>query len=154
MSKTTINRRELLDPETGEIIEVTEVIENGEKDSDFDKFYAGTIAMIAKLFGSKQWEVAVWIIDNRNHSNNQIVATQEEIAEKVGVSRKTVNKAINKMIENDIMLMKHQGVYRLNPSVIFKGGMSKKANVLFCYRDEKNGYKKAEKTAKTAEVEV
>ena len=136
--ETTIKRRKLIDQETGEELEATEILQTNEmKDEDFDKLWAGHFAMITGVFGYAKMKVFSWLISNRDRRNNQIIATQQEIADGADVGTATVARAISDLIEADAIHMKMNGVYRLNPDLLFYGGPQKRMNVLYRYREEK-----------------
>ena len=136
--ETTIKRRTLIDQETGEELEATEILQTNEmKDEDFDKLWAGHFAMITGVFGYAKMKVFSWLISNRDRRNNQIIATQQEIADGADVGTATVTRAIADLIEVDAISMKMNGVYRLNPDLLFYGGPQKRMNVLYRYREEK-----------------
>lgn len=136
--ETTIKRRTLIDQETGEELEATEILQTNEmKDQDFDKLWAGHFAMITGVFGYAKMKVFSWLISNRDRRNNRIIATQQEIADGAGVGTATVTRAISDLIEVDAISMKLNGVYRLNPDLLFYGGPQKRMNILYRYKDEK-----------------
>jgi hypothetical protein len=62
----------------------------------------------------------------------------------------TVNTVIQELKEANIISMSQQGVYRVNPDLIFKGGHKKRMNVLFQYKKEKE----EEKHEKPSEEEI
>jgi len=159
--ETTIKRRKLIDQETGEELEATEILQTNEmKDEDFDKLWAGHFAMITGVFGYAKMKVFSWLISNRDRRNNQIIATQQEIADGADVGTATVARAISDLIEADAIHMKMNGVYRLNPDLLFYGGPQKRMNVLYRYREEKaestgkDPYKKEQENGETEPVEV
>lgn len=65
--------------------------------------------------------------------DNVILGTQRSIAQAVGVSVPTVNSTIKSLVSCNLLKMMQQGVYVLNPDVIFKGTRNNRMNVLLQY---------------------
>lgn len=135
--KTVINRRELVDSSTGESFEATEIVQVGtDLDFDFDKVWVAHIMTIIEEIGNAKMKVIGWMIKNRDRRTNRIIATQEDIAEAINVSRKTVALTLKALKDADIISMRIRGVYRLNPNFIFYGGAEKRQNIIYRYIDE------------------
>ena len=129
--------------ETGETITVPTV--NGviqrpdeeEKDSGFDKVWLAHIMTIIDDMGNQKMKVIGWLLKNRDRRNNHIIATQKLIADGANVSTTTVSRVMKSLFESNIISMQGQGVYRLNPDLIFYGKRGKRMNILYRYKEER-----------------
>jgi len=73
-----------------------------------------------------------------------LAMTQQEIADEVGVSSRTVNRTIKALERSDFITAK-TGVYVINPNAIIRGTKEKRLNVLNIYKsiqDQKEKRKK------------
>ena len=122
--------------DTGEIAEM-QVVKIEERDANFHKLWLGHILQSIDLIGNQKTKLAFWILDNLD-SNNQLIMTQRKIAEKIGMSTKTVSTTIKALVESNFLNKINSGAYRVNPDVLFKGGKDNRLNVLLQYRTEKN----------------
>ncbi len=88
------------------------------------------------IIGNQKIRVVNYILENIN-SENLFVGTQRAIAENIEASTKTVNVTIKALIDSDFMTFVQDGVYRVNPNVIFKGSKNKRMNILYKYHDSR-----------------
>ena len=72
-----------------------------------------------------------YLILNRN-ADNKINITQKELSTKLSLSIQTVNLAITNLKRKNFLKYKN-GVYMINPDVIFKGTNEKRMKVLQQY---------------------
>lgn len=132
--KTTVGKKTFIDRDTGEIIETQTVLKYG--DFDFDKLWLAHILDAVEQVGNKKMQVLMWLIKNRD-SDNRIFATFKQICDACGCHVHTLRGLIKALEETNVITRPARGQLRINPSVIFKGGHSKRMNVLIKYRDEK-----------------
>lgn len=121
--------------ETGELAEM-QVVEIEERDANFHKLWLGHILQSIDLIGNQKTRLAFWILDNLNNEN-QLIMTQRKIAERTGMSTKTVNATISALIDSNFLIKINSGAYRVNPDVLFKGGKNDRMNVLLKYHAER-----------------
>lgn len=108
-----------LDPETGQyktfrektsnFDEMDEIGWNRTNNSNLGLFFVAATK-------SKKAEIVKYILENID-TKNQIIVTQEGIAEVLGISYPMVNATFKNLIE-DKFLIKKEGMYILNPYVI------------------------------------
>ena len=133
-----IGKETYIKQDTGEITEMN-VVEIEERDANFHKLWLGHILQTLDIIGNQKIKVVNYILENIN-SENVFIGTQRNIAENIDVSTKTVNVTIKALIESDFMAFVQDGVYRINPNVIFKGGKDRRMNILYkYYNDKKEG---------------
>ena len=121
--------------DTGEIAEM-QVVKIEERDANFHKLWLGHILQSIDLIGNQKLNLRFDI--GQPDSNNQLIMTQRKIAEKIGMSTKTVSTTIKALVESNFLNKINSGAYRVNPDVLFKGGKDNRLNVLLQYRNEKN----------------
>lgn len=124
-----------INQQTGELIEM-EVIEKEERDYNFHKLWLGHIVQALDIIGNKKIKVVNHIL-SKTDSQNLFIGTQREIAKDLNVSITTVNETLKALQESDFLIQVQQGVYRVNPNVIYKGSRGGRMNVLIKYIDEK-----------------
>lgn len=130
-----VNSRELMDPKTGEIITVKQIVQQS-KDNDFEKVWLTHLLDAIDEVTTKKFEVMRYMMENKNNQN-LVIATQKKISNETGVSRRTVSEAIQILKEKDFLTMLQNGVYKLNPNHIFRGGHNQRMDVLRTYYKEK-----------------
>jgi hypothetical protein len=139
MSKTTrkkvkiVGRENYINQNTGEIKEM-QIINIEERDANFHKIWLGHILSSIDLIGNAKTKLAFWILDNMD-SQNQLIGTHRKIAEKVGMSTKTVTETLKILIDADFLQKIQNGVYRINPNILWKGGKHDRMNVLIEYKN-------------------
>lgn len=141
---------------TGEV-EDFQVIQMEDRDFNFHKLWLGHIITSLDIIGNEKIKVLTYMLEHANR-DNVILGTQRGIAEAVGVSVPTVNATIKALVESNLIKMLQQGVYVINPDVIFKGGHTNRMNVLLQYttpsqaapQPKKRGRKKKEASSEAA----
>ncbi len=126
-TETYLNQR------TGEIQEM-QVVSLEDRDFNFTKIWLFHIAQSLDMIGNKKIEVLNHLINNIN-SENQYIGTLRQISEKTNISLDTVSKTMKALKESDFLKNVNQGVYQINPNILFKGGKGKRMNVLMQYNN-------------------
>lgn len=147
--KININQStQLMNLSTGELIESSNFIIE-DCDFNFEKAWVLHLADVFDLIGNKAIQILSYFFENKN-GDNLVFCTQRGIANNLEISQMTVNTVIHDLKEANIISMPQQGVYRVNPDLIFKGGHKKRMNVLFQYNKEKQD----EKIEKPSEEDI
>ena len=134
-------RKEFIDPETGEKVDQY-IYKMEERDANFHKLWLWHIAYALDLLGNQKIKVLSYILETMN-TDNIFIGTQRAIAEQTGTSLETVNITMQMLLEADVLKKQQNGVYFINPEVIFKGGTNKRMDILYQYYT--NEPKKAKK---------
>lgn len=92
---------------------------------------------LGMISNSKQMDVVFYVLENVKLSENLFIGTIREIAEKTNISTKTVNIAIQKMLEANIITKKMNGVYYVNPAFILQGSDGKQRKLTILYEEAK-----------------
>lgn len=130
-----IGKQTYLNRDTGELVEM-DVLEVEERDANFHKLWLGHIVHVLDIIGNKKIKVVNYVMENIN-KENLFIGAQAEISRTLNVSATTVNETFKALLEGDFLVMVQQGVYQVNPNVIFKGGKSDRLNVLIKYKEFK-----------------
>lgn len=126
-----IGREEYVNTSTGEVEEF-QVLRIDDADANFSKIWLGHVLAAVDQIGNAKMRVLMHVISRRNPSTNTLIATTQEIAEAVGVSKKTVIETL-KALETADVVRRKSGVVMLNPDVVFKGPRGGRLKVLLDY---------------------
>ena len=133
--KTKIVGKELyINNRTGAIEEM-EVISIEERDANFHKIWLGHIIMSMDIIGNSKTKFVFWLIEQMT-ADNIIAMTYEQMAKDSGYSMETIKRTIPLLIQADFLIRINNGAYRVNPSVIFKGGKNERMNILLQYHKQ------------------
>ena len=89
------------------------------------------------LVGNQKTKLAFWIIENLN-KENQLTMTYRQISEKTNISLETVRKTMAILLEVNFLKRINQGVYQVNPDILFKGNKNTRLNLLTQYNNLDN----------------
>ena len=127
-----IGTKTYIDRDTGELNEM-QVISIEERDANFHKIWLGHIVQSLDLIGNKKIKVLNYLMENLN-SENMFLEGQREVAKSLNISIQTVSRTFRALQESDFMRQPKNGIYQINPNIIFKGGKEKRFNVLLKYQ--------------------
>lgn len=136
-----IGYKDIIDAETGEYSQVG-LIEVEERDFNFHKVWIKSLLFSLDELGNQKIRFAMWLVSNLDHYN-RIVCTQEKMAQSSGVSLTTVKDTLPLLIKSDFLLKESNGVYRVNPNIIFKGTHKNRECILIQYRKVAQNNKKS-----------
>lgn len=105
----------------------------GDVDVGFEKLWIGHILDTINEVGNAKVQVLFWLIRNKD-SGNMVRATLDDIAAKTKVSRRTVASLMTALRKADVVRLEYGGRWILNPALVFKGGHSRRMNVLIRYK--------------------
>jgi hypothetical protein len=125
-TETYINQR------TGHL-EDMQVISVEDRDANFHKLWLQHIVLSLDIVGNQKMRFVFWLLEQMT-SDNLLPMTFRQMAELSGYSLETVKRVIHALIESDFLARVNQGVYRVNPNLIFKGGSNYRMNVLVQYQ--------------------
>ncbi len=124
--------QEYVNKSTGEIEEMQVIQVNESADVNFHKLWLGHILSTLDIIGNKKIQVLNYVLSNID-SKNQFIATYQKIIDDTGVSRGTVNETMQGLKNSNFLVSVQQGVYKINPDIIFKGNNKSRLNVLLQY---------------------
>ena len=99
---TRIGKAEYINKKTGEI-EQFNVIEEHDQDFNFQKIWLGHLLDALEMVGNKKMQVISWLLENRDKKTNEVIATQQEIIEATGLSKKTVAETFKALQEAEVL---------------------------------------------------
>lgn len=116
------------DLDTGEIIEANEVIKKVERNGFMITYLSAIINLIDSL-GNKKMQVVKYILKNMEKSNNTLIITTRELAEKSKVTQKTVVTTL-KTLEDAGIIKRKTGAIMIHSDLIHKGSANKEKALL------------------------
>ncbi len=136
MSSTTkktkiIGIEQYINSATGNV-EDFQVIRIEDADFNFDKFWVGQLLTAIDEFGSQKIKLLMYLIQNRERSNNAIIKTVRELEAATGISKDTISKTL-KILETHGIVKRKTGVIFVSPSVVFRGSHSNRRRILIEY---------------------
>lgn len=123
-----------MDIDTGEVTEITELLVT-KTDINFDKVWTSQLAAVLDLAGSKPIKILAWFIEERDH-RNMAVGTYPKIAEVIGCSESSVKLTIKILLDAGVISKIQNGVYRVNPNLVWQGDSNRRQAILLEYRRE------------------
>ena len=96
-------KRELVDPETGEIILVDQITKKIYGQKNFWKMYLMDFMGVLGIIDSKQLDIFIYIAENTNPSNNIFIGTYSKISKDVNVSRPTISTIMKNLQVNNFI---------------------------------------------------
>ena len=131
--KTEFQNKTYIDRDTGEIIETQTVVKQG--DFDFHKIWLAHILDAIDEIGNSKMKVLMYLLKNMD-SQNRYIGTITSIGTDTKTSRATVQRLLSSLEKCGIINRPQRGLIRISPKAVFKGGHSKRMNVLIKYREE------------------
>ena len=131
-----IGNQQYINFNTGEI-EDFQVTSVEERDFNFTKVWMKSFISTLDLVGNQKTKLAFWLIENLN-KENQLTMTYRQISEKTNISLETVRKTMEILLEVNFLKRINQGVYQVNPDILFKGNKNTRLNLLTQYNNLDN----------------
>ena len=141
ITKTLIGtkRKELIDKETGEIIEVDQITKKVYGQKNFWKLYLGDFLPVLGIVESKQVDILIYILENTQPSTNMFVGTYKTIQKNTHTSETTIAKVMRKLQKQQFLKKIQNGIWQVSPNIMMKGNENKKQLLLSYFRtDESN----------------
>lgn len=135
----SIKTRTLIDQETGELVETTE-IESKAKDINFHKIFIAHIIEALDSIGNQKIKLLTFLLAHKNNEN-QIIMTQRDMAKKSEISLQTVSSTLKLLIQHDFIIKQSASVYLINPNMLFKGSGQKRMSILLTYTETQTDQK-------------
>lgn len=126
-----VGTQSYINADTGEIIDM-QVSQIEERDFNFMKVWMTNFIAALEIVGNKKTKLCYWIIDNIN-KENMLIGTLRQISERTNISLETVRITMDILQDADFLRRKSQGVYMINPDMVFKGGRGNRLNILNQY---------------------
>lgn len=135
-TKTLIGtkRKELIDKETGEIIEVDQITKKVYGQKNFWKLYLSDFLPVLGIMENKQVDILIYILENTQSSTNMFIGTYKTIQKNTNASETTIAKVMKKLQEQKFLKKIQNGLWQVSPNIMMKGNENKKQLLLsyFC----------------------
>lgn len=121
-------REKFSNVDTGEVIEVDKMYRK-QVNGNFVKAYIKGLVQMLDVTGGSKLKVVNYLLENLSLSNNVLVITIREMAEKLGISTKTVSNTL-KTLDAGNIIKRRTGAIMLNPDILYRGNDSKQKYLL------------------------
>ena len=134
MEQTTTKRvkvvgtEEYINTRTGEL-EQMQVTSIEDRDFNFTKMWMKNFISTLDIVGTQKTRLCSWIIAHVD-KENRLIGTYRTIASQSGMSLDTVRITMKLLMDADFMRKAQNGVYVINPNLVFKGTRNARMNVL------------------------
>lgn len=121
-----IGTQEFYNSSTGEIVEM-QIMETDayEKDINFHKLFLKNFINALEPIANQKLSLCFWILSNLS-KDNLLLYTYRQIADKTGVSYKTVADTMKYLQGADFVRKHGSGYYMVNPDIIYKGSYQRR----------------------------
>lgn len=126
-----IGTEQYINARTGELEEM-QVTSIEDRDFNFSKVWMRNFIATLDIVGNQKTKLCFWIIDHVN-KQNVLIGTMRSIADESGISLETVRKTMSILLDADFLRRVQNGVYIINPDIVFKGSRTGRMNVLNQY---------------------
>ena len=126
-----VGTEQYINARTGELEEM-QVTSIEDRDFNFSKVWMRNFISTLDIVGNQKTKLCFWIIDHLNR-DNKLIGTYRVIADESGLSLDTVRVTMKILLDADFMRKQQNGVYIVNPDIVFKGSRSGRMNVLNQY---------------------
>jgi len=135
-----VGTKQMLDPETGELVDYTVIKKLVGKDFNFHKVWLQDLLNILETMGNKKIQILSHLLSIMRTSDNSINFTMRSLAKDVSCSVQTCQTTINQLIDSNIIKRdkRIRSLYLFNPDIVAKGTSSKRQNMLIEYINEDN----------------
>lgn len=136
-SKTLIGqrRRRLVDVDSGEEIEVDQIVKRAYGQKAFWKLYLMDFLQILGVLDSKQIDVLIYILENTQPSTNLFIGTWAKVEAGTGISHRTIARVFKKLTEREFLFKIQNGVWQVSPNIVMKGDDRKRKLLIEYYED-------------------
>lgn len=136
MAQTTkkvkyIGTEQYINARTGELEEM-QVTSIEDRDYNFSKVWMRNFIATLDIVGNQKTKLCFWIIEHVN-KQNVLIGTMRSISKESGISLETVRRTMSILLDADFLRRVQNGVYIINPDIVFKGSRSGRMNVLNQY---------------------
>lgn len=126
---------QVVDPKTGEMRNVQKY-EIKDVDINWNKVWLGHLLDALEMVGNKKMQVVSWLLENRDKKTNEVIATQQEIIDSTGLSKKTIAETFKALQEAEVLIKIRNGRWQLSPNFIWNGDSENRMDILFSYQKE------------------
>ena len=122
-----------INEETGEVEEFTTLKKELDSDFGFHKVWLADVLSVLDTFGNKKLKILLYLLKNMRNEDNSISTNYRKISDDLKVAYSTVALTMQELIANNVIKKLMTNTYTFNPSLLVKGGSSKKRRLLIEY---------------------
>lgn len=112
-------------------------------DAHFYKYWPENMNKFISSATSTERRFFDWLVQNKLRAkDNQIEATYKEISNEAGIGLRFVEKTMKKLMDTDVIVKVRNGVYIVNPDILFKGVYYARQEAVRNYQASKDQMKK------------
>lgn len=142
---TKVEKGISINTSTGEVCDV--YIEKEVSSQNFWKIWLGDILTVLGIISnSKQLDVVLYVMENIRPSDNFFIGSYDKIATGAGVSKRTVLRVMQKLLETEFLKKVQNGVYAVNAKYMIKGNENKR-RMIIDYQNKLEPYNKNDTSA-------
>lgn len=119
---------------TGEVREVDAFKRSVGRKEAFMVTYLGEIINMIETLGNKKMQVVKYILANMCKTNNTLIITTRELAEKCGVGHNTVLETL-KLLEKTNIIERRTGAIMVSPKLMNNWKAGKEATMMVKYQE-------------------
>lgn len=119
---------------TGEVREVDAFERSVGRKEAFMVTYLGEIINMIETLGNKKMQVVKYILANMCKTNNTLIITTRELAEKCGVGHNTVLETL-KLLEKTNIIERRTGAIMVSPKLMNNWKAGKEATMMVKYQE-------------------
>lgn len=126
-------RVKVVDADTGEVLDAEGFLIDKEVPRGRDywwRFLVCDLISVMEDLPGRQMHAIGTVLDNVSPYDNTIQKTQAELAKEAGVSRQTMNAAMQTLQDHGIIAMVHRGLWMIDPRFMSQGGGRRKFTTL------------------------
>ena len=131
-------RKELIDKETGEIIEVDQITKKVYGQKNFWKLYLSDFLDVLGGIENKQVAILKYILDNTHPSTNLFIGTYKTIQKNTHTSEATIAKVMKKLQQQKFLVKIQNGLWQVSPNIMMKGNENKKRLLLSYFNTDES----------------
>lgn len=122
-SSTLIGTRplQLIDPETGQVLEMIQTTKLRYGSKPFWKCYLKEFLAAMESLSGREFDVFIYIVKNAKQSDNKYIGTYDKIMKGTGCSRKVIAKTLKSLQECNFIRKVQNGIWMINPYILMKG---------------------------------
>lgn len=125
---------QIIDTETGEVTDGIRVTKNVNEDSSY--WFKVMLCDLLTLFDylpGKQIKAVKVILNEFRPADGILLASQEELAERAGCSRMTINRVMRLLKDSNLIISPRPSQYMINPAFLMQGSDIKQADLILHY---------------------
>lgn len=145
-SKVVLPQKRYIEEETGKVVYAYQIADEYYGVKPFWKMYKEDFLGVFKKVDGKQKDILIFILEHLKANENTFEYTYKEISKRMEISEPTIAKAMKCLQDDGFIVLKSQGVWRINPNYLMKGSEQKRIILEkeFCKISESRAIMKSE----------